>query len=98
MEDSTLVDPHWVELSALVTRAESNRAEMARLLAERAEFCADALDLVAARVAQRDAARPGREIGDTIPLREVTAELATALRVGERTISAWLGDLSLIHI
>lgn len=92
MEDSTLVDPHWVELSALVTRAESNRAEMARLLAERAEFCADALDLVAARVAQRDAARPGREIGDTIPLREVTAELATALRVGERTISAWLGD------
>ncbi|MGO8608678.1 hypothetical protein ACC848_37530, partial [Rhizobium johnstonii] len=62
------------------------------LLAERADFCADALDLVASRVAQRDAARPGREIGDTIPLREVTAELSAALRVGERTISTWLGD------
>lgn len=92
MNDSPPLDPHWVELSTLVARAEANRAQMARLLAERADFCADALDLVASRVAQRDAARPGREIGDTIPLREVTAELSAALRVGERTISTWLGD------
>jgi len=86
------VDPHWVELSALVSRAEANRVEMARLQAERAVVCADALELVALRVAQRDAARPGREIGDTIPLREVLAELSAALRVGERTVSTWLGD------
>ena len=52
----------------------------------------EALDLVAMRVAQRQAARPNREIGDTIPLREVMAELAAALRVGERTVSTWLGD------
>ena len=55
-------------------------------------MCAEALDLVARRVAQRQAAHPGREVGDTIPLREVLAELAAALRVGERTVSGWLGD------
>lgn len=86
------VDPHWAELSALVTRAEANRAEMSRLQAERAEVCAEALELVALRVAQRRAERPDRELGDTIPLREVMAELAAALRVSERTISTWLGD------
>lgn len=86
------VDPHWVELSALVARAETNHAEMARLQAERAQVCADALDLIAMRVAQRDAARPGHQLGDTIPLREVLAELSAALRVSERTISNWLGD------
>ncbi|MBT8798719.1 HNH endonuclease signature motif containing protein [Microbacterium flavum] len=86
------LDPHWVELSSLVTRVGANRAEMSRLHAERAEMCAEALDLIARRVAQRQAAHPGREIGDSIPLREVLAELATALRVGERTVSGWLGD------
>lgn len=35
-------DVHWAELSALVTRAEANRAEMSRLQAERAEVCAAA--------------------------------------------------------
>lgn len=86
------LDPHWAELSLLVDRAEQNRAEMARLHADRAELCAEALTLVALRTAQRHVARGGREIGDTIPLREVMAELACALRVGERTISIWLGD------
>lgn len=90
--DAAPVDPHWAELSALVTRAEANRAEMSRLQAERAEVCAEALELVALRVAQRQAERPGRELGDTIPLREVMAELAAALHVSERTISTWLGD------
>ncbi|MBN9178403.1 MAG: DUF222 domain-containing protein [Microbacterium sp.] len=87
-----LLDPHWAELSSLVERVGVNRAEMSRLHAERAEMCAEALDLIARRVAQRQAAHPGRELGDTIPLREVLAELATALRVGERTVSSWLGD------
>ncbi|MBN9176524.1 MAG: DUF222 domain-containing protein [Microbacterium sp.] len=89
-----VVDPHWTELSALVSRAERNRAEMSRLQAERAEVCAAALDLVALRVGQRRAARPGAggEVGDTIPLREVLAELATVLHVSERTVSNWLGD------
>ncbi len=86
------LDPHWAELSSLVTRIAANRAEMSRLHAERAEMCAEALELVARRVAQRQAAHPGRELGDSIPLREVLAELAAALRVGERTVSAWLGD------
>ncbi len=85
-------DPHWRDLALLVQRAEKNRADMARLHADRAELCADALKLVALRTAQRFAARGGREVGDTIPLREVMAELACALRVGERTISIWLGD------
>ncbi|MFT3797191.1 DUF222 domain-containing protein [Microbacterium sp.] len=87
-----VIEPHWAELSALVSEAEAIRAEMSRLQAERAELCARALELVALRVAQREAARLRREFGDTIPLREVVAELATALRVGERTVSHWLGD------
>lgn len=86
------LDPHWSEVSSLVTRVAVNRAEMSRLHAERAELCAEALELVGRRVAQRQAAHPGRELGDTIPLREVLAELAAELRVGERTVSAWLGD------
>ena len=32
------------------------------------------------------------EFGDSIPLREILAELSAALRVGERTLSNWLGD------
>lgn len=108
--DPPACDVHWAELSALVTRAEANRAEMSRLQAERAEVCAAALDLVALRVAQRDAARVARagtpraysghgsrvastvEFGDSIPLREILAELSAALRVGERTLSNLLGD------
>lgn len=91
------VDPHWAELSALVSRAEANRAAMSRLQAERAEICAEAVELIALRVAQREAERRGsgrygEQWGDTIPLREVLAELSAALRVGERTISTWLGD------
>ena len=86
------IDPHWADLSALVSRAEANRAEMSRLQAERAELCAESLELVALRVAQRQASHPGRELGDSIPLREVLAELATALHVSERTVSSWLGD------
>lgn len=86
------IDPHFAALSELVTRAERNRAEAARLAAEKAVICAEALDLVALRVAQRAASRGSREFGDTIPLREVVSELAAALRVGERTISGWLGD------
>ncbi|WP_454150229.1 DUF222 domain-containing protein [Microbacterium lacticum] len=75
-----------------MTRVSANRVAMSRLHAERAEMCAEALDLIARRVAQRQAAHPAREVGDTIPLREVLAELAAALRVGERTVSGWLGD------
>lgn len=91
---TTLVDPHWAELGALVTRAEANRAAMSRLQAERAELCAEALVLVDQRTAQRQAAGVGQgeRIGDTIPLREVIAELATALRVSEQTVQRWLGD------
>lgn len=90
----TPIDPHWADLDALVSRAERNRAELARLHAERAELCAAAIDLVEDRVAQRAAARgPMRgAIGDDIPLREVIAELGAALRVGDQTVRHWLGD------
>jgi len=93
------IDPHWAELSTLVARAEQNRAAMAKLHAERAELCAEALVLVENRVAQRHVAqrrdaRAGRAepIGDAIPLREVIAELGAALRVSDQTVQRWLGD------
>lgn len=94
VDDRHVMDPHYSDLSAVVSRAEANRAEMSRLHAERAEVCAAALDLVALRVAQRAAARPGGGggFGDTVPLREVLTELAAALHVTERTVSTWLGD------
>lgn len=89
-----LIDPHWADLGALVSQAEANRVAMSRLHAERAELCALALELVDQRVAQRQAAGMGRgePIGDAIPLREVVAELAAALRVSEQTVQRWLGD------
>lgn len=94
------VDPHWVEVDALATRAERLRREMARLHAERARVCADALDLVASRVAQRAAGRVAHrgQFGDDIPLREVTAELGAAMRVGDQTARAWLSlGAALVH-
>ncbi|CAI9389409.1 HNH endonuclease signature motif containing protein [Microbacterium sp. T2.11-28] len=94
------VDPHWVELDAVVTRAEHIRREIARLHAERADLCAEALDLVAVRVEQRAAAGVEHRgaLGDDIPLREVVAELGAALRVGDRTVHGWLDSGSaLVH-
>ncbi|MGB4777499.1 DUF222 domain-containing protein [Microbacterium sp.] len=90
-------EPYYAALSALVTRAQQNRAEMSRLHAERAELCAEAVALVAERVAQRAAARAAGKkdnqgIGDDIPLREVIAELGAALRVSDQTLRIWLGD------
>ncbi len=95
--DPPRVDPHWADLSELVSRAEANRVEMCRLQADRVEICAHALELIALRVQQRAAARAAGGKGDgyrgdTIPLREVLAELSAALRVTERTVSSWLGD------
>lgn len=95
--DPPRVDPHWADLSALVSQAEANRVEMCRLQADRVEVCARALELIALRVQQRAAARAAGGKGDgyrgdTIPLREVLAELSAALRVTERTVSSWLGD------
>ncbi len=89
---SPFTDPHWAGLSALVSRAERNRVETSRLQAERVEICADALELIALRVQQRSAARAAGVQGDgyrgdTIPLREVLAELSAALRVTGR--SGW---------
>ena len=98
--DPRWVDPHWVELDAVVTRAERIRREIARLHAERAVLCAEALDLVADRVDQRAAAGVEHRgsLGDDIPLREVVAELGAALRVGDQTVHGWLGSGSaLVH-
>lgn len=93
-------DPHWVELATVVSRAEQIQSDLARLHAERAELCASALDLVADRVTQREAARMTHRgpVGDDIPLREVVAELGAALRVGDQTVRNWLGDgAALVH-
>jgi len=98
--ESRGVDPHWVELDAVVTRAERIRREIARLHAERADLCAEALDLVADRIEQRAAAGVAHRgsLGDDIPLREVVAELGAALRVGDQTVHGWLGSGSvLVH-
>lgn len=89
-----LIDPHWVRVNELVARMAQNRAAMARLHAERAEMCAEALALVEDRVAQREAAGTGRgqPSGDRIPLREVIGEIGAALRVSDQTVQHWLGD------
>lgn len=99
-EEHRGVDPHWVELDAVVVRAERIRRDIARLHAERADLCAEALDLVADRVDQRAAAGVDHRgsLGDDIPLREVVAELGAALRVGDQTVHGWLGSGStLVH-
>jgi hypothetical protein len=80
----------WRELDALVGEVQRARAAVAAAQAEEAALLARAVDLVQARTCERRA--QGVVFGNDLPLREVSAELGTAMRVGDRTVQRRIDD------
>ena len=81
-------------LDGLVDRLVANQRAMAEREAERAELFAAAADVIPARAEELRDGR--RRMAADLPAREVVAELATALRIGERAVQAHLTDASLL--
>jgi len=84
----------WSALDELVDDVVAVRAEIAALQAREAELLATAVDLVILRTAERRSER--RRYGNDLALREVCAELGTAMRVSERTVQMRMGDASVL--
>lgn len=85
----------WSELDAVVADVVKTRAQIAALQARESELLAGAVDLVMAREAELRAT--GRRHSADIPLREVSAELATAMRLTDRTVQSRMGDAATLH-
>lgn len=80
----------WRELDELVEELHLARAAVAAAQAHEAAVLARAVDLVEARTCERRAA--GAVFGNDLPLREVSAELGAAMRVGDRTVQRRMDD------
>jgi hypothetical protein len=80
----------WRELDTLVGEVQRARAAVAAAQAEEAAVLARAVDLVHARTGERRA--QGAVFGNDLPLREVSAELGAAMRVGDRTVQRRIDD------
>ena len=80
----------WRELDTLVDEVQQARAAVAAAQAEEAAVLARAVDLVEARAGERRA--QGVVFGNDLPLREVSAELGAAMRVGDRTVQRRIDD------
>jgi hypothetical protein len=80
----------WRELDALVDDVIAARRDVAAAQARETEVLARAIGLVEARTADRR--REGVAIGNDLPLREVSAELGAAMRVGDRTVQRRIDD------
>lgn len=80
----------WHELDALVDELTAARAAVASAQAREVAVLARAVDLITARTADRR--RQGLTIGNDLPLREVSAELGAAMRVGDRTVQRRIDD------
>ena len=88
------LSPALQVLDGLVDRLVANHRAIAELEAERAELFAAAADVIPARAEELRDGR--RRMSADLPAREVVAELATALRLGERAVQARLTDASLL--
>jgi hypothetical protein len=80
----------WRELDTLVGEVQRARAAVAAAQAHEAAVLARAVSLVEARSGERRA--HGVVFGNDLPLREVSAELGTAMRVGDRTVQRRIDD------
>jgi hypothetical protein len=74
-------------LDVLVERVLDARRAVAALQAEEARILAAALDLALSRMDARSS-----RAGSDLPVREVSAELAAAMRLSDRTVQGRLGD------
>ncbi|MEU1971596.1 DUF222 domain-containing protein [Microbacterium sp. NPDC019599] len=89
-EASDLPAGVWRELDSLVDEVQRAREAVASAQAHEAALLARAVDLVEARTVERRA--QGVKFGNDLPLREVSAELGAAMRVGDRTVQRRIGD------
>lgn len=85
------LSPALSALDALVDELTENQRQIAAFEARKLELLAQAVDVIAVRSAELQS-RKRRTIASDLPYREVTAELAAALRVGERTVNARLSE------
>ncbi len=84
----------WRELDALVVDVQAARADVAAAQAREAAVLARAVALVEQRTDERRA--QGLKIANDLPLREVSAELGAAMRVGDRTVQRRINDAYLL--
>ena len=95
-EANSLPPGVWRELNTLVAEVQQARAAVAAAQAHEIAVLARAVDLVQARTGERRA--QGMVFGNDLPLREVSAELGTAMRVGDRTVQRRIDDAhTLVH-
>lgn len=84
----------WPVLDALVTDVVETRRAIAALQARESQLLAGAVDLALARA---DALRgEGRRAGSDLPMREISAELAAAMRLSDRTVQQRMGDAAVL--
>lgn len=91
---NTTVGGRWHALDALVTELEDAHRAVAEAQAREARLFAAALDLALERAAEQHAAGLRRRSQADLPLREVAAEIATALRLSDRAVQHRMGDAS----
>lgn len=92
MGHEATIDPQ--RLHALVTSVVAARQRVARAQADESRLLADAVEMVvSAMEAERAHGSHHRSRAD-LPMREVAAELATAMRVTDRTVQRRMGDAS----
>lgn len=80
----------WRELDVLVVDVQAARAAVAAAQAHEVDVLARAAALVEKRTRERRAS--GRAFANDLPLREVSAELGAAMRVGDRTVQRRIND------
>lgn len=83
----------WGALDSLVEALTQSHHAVAAAQAAESRLLAAAVDLVLARVAE-DRLRGLRRSAADLPLREVSAEVGTALRLSDRTVQRRMGDAS----
>jgi len=84
----------WGTLDALVSDLVDTRQQIAVLQAHEADLLAQAVDVVIER--EKDRRERGLRITHDLPLREISAELAAAMRLSDRSVQSRMGTASLL--
>jgi len=84
----------WGTLDTLVSDLVDTRKQIAALQAHEASLLAEAVDVVIER--EKDRRERGLRITHDLPLREISAELAAAMRLSDRSVQSRMGTASLL--
>ncbi|MFT4307253.1 MAG: DUF222 domain-containing protein [Microbacterium sp.] len=86
----------WPELDALVSELVDARRRIAAAQADETRLLAAAVELMVARAAQLREQPDHHASSADLPLREIAAELAAAIRVSDRTVQRRMGDATVL--